>query len=195
MQDKDRTVARLKFLPLTPGRWDDFEALFGERGACGGCWCMWFRVGRKEFEAKKGAGNRQAMKEIVASGKRPGLLAYHRGRAIGWCAVAPREQYPRLLGSRILKPVDDQPVWSIVCLFVAKPYRGKGVSTQLLRAASDYVRKRGGTVVEGYAVEPKKDRMPAVFAYHGLASAYRDAGFVEVARRSPQRPIMRYVIG
>ena len=117
----------LEFRPLTPERWADFESLFGKRGACGGCWCMWFRVSRKEFETQKGAGNRKAMKATVDSGVVPGLLAYHEDRPVGWCSVAPRQDYPRLEGSRILKPVDDQPAWSIVCLFVAKSQRGKGV--------------------------------------------------------------------
>jgi GNAT superfamily N-acetyltransferase len=180
--------------PLTLDLWADFEELFGDRGACGGCWCMWFRISRKQFEAQKGEGNRRAIKAIVASGRVPGLLAYHEGRAVGWCSVAPREEFPRLDNSRILGRIDDRPVWSVVCLFVAKEHRNKGLSTRLLEAAVDYVRDRGGRIVEGYAVEPKKDVMPATFAYHGLASAYRGAGFVEVARRSQTRPIMRYEI-
>jgi GNAT superfamily N-acetyltransferase len=155
---------------------------------------MWFRLSHKEFEARKGEGNRKAMKALVRSGTVPGILAYHDGRAVGWCSVARREDYPRLKGSRILKPVDNQPVWSIVCLFVAKPYRRTGVSTRLLRAAVEYVWKRGGTIVEGYPVEPKKATTPDAFAFHGLASAYLAAGFKEVARRSEHRPIMRYSI-
>jgi GNAT superfamily N-acetyltransferase len=194
MTTGDPTKLRLKFSPLTAKLWDDFESLFGQRGACGGCWCMWFRLSHKEFEAQKGEKNRKAMKALVASGRVPGLLAYHRDQAVGWCSVGPRADYPRLKGSRILKPVDDLPVWSIVCLFVAKGYRRKGVSARLLSAAVEYVRSKGGKVIEGYAVEPKKDKMPDAFAFHGLASAYRQAGFKEVARRSDHRPIMRYMI-
>jgi GNAT superfamily N-acetyltransferase len=189
-----RATAGLEFEPLTPERWPDFEDLFGKQGGCGGCWCMWFRLSRKRFEAGKGEGNRRAMKALVKSGTVPGILAYHEGRAVGWCSIAPREDYPRLEGSRILKPVDDRPVWSIVCLFVAKRYRRTGVSTRLIKAAVDYVRERGGAIVEGYPIEPKKAGTPDAFAYHGLASSYLDAGFKEVARRSEHRPIMRRAI-
>jgi GNAT superfamily N-acetyltransferase len=93
-----------------------------------------------------------------------------------------------------LKRIDDQPVWSIVCLFIARPYRRKGVSVELVKAAADYVRKRGGKIVEGYPVEPRKDEMPDAFAWTGLASAFQKAGFVERARRSETRPIMRRVV-
>ena len=134
------------------------------------------------------------MKALVRSGNVPGILAYCEGKAVGWCSVAPREEYTRLKTSKILEPVDDKPVWSVVCFFVARRYRRTGVSLELLRAAVDHVRKCGGRIVEGYPVEPKKDRTPDAFAYHGLASAFLDAGFKEVARRSDHRPIMRYVI-
>jgi GNAT superfamily N-acetyltransferase len=134
------------------------------------------------------------MREIVDEGQVPGILAYLGGEAIGWCSVAPREEFGKLARSRILKPVDDRPVWSIVCLFVAKEHRGRGVSTALIRASVDYVAGRGGSIVEGYAVEPKKERMPDVFAYHGPRAAFAAAGFEEVARRSETRPIMRCFI-
>ena len=183
-----------EFHRLTTERWADFEELFGERGATGGCWCMWWRLTGREFDAQKGAGNRRAMKAIVDSGHVPGILAYHEGHPVGWCSVAPREEFPRLERSRILKPVDDEPVWSVVCFFIAKSYRRRGVARRLLKAALDYVRDCGGGIVEGYPVEPKKGGTPDLFAFHGLASMFRSAGFKEVARRSETRPIMRYVI-
>ena len=175
-------------------QWDDFVKLFGKRGACGGCWCMWWRQTAKEYEASKGEKNRRKMKKLVSSGEVPGLLACHEGEPVGWCAVAPRVDYPRLSRSRILKPVDDRPVWSIVCLFVAKNYRNMGVSSALIREAVDFVHKRGGRTLEGYPVEPKKERMPDTFAFHGLAVSFSRAGFTEVVRRSETRPIMRYEI-
>lgn len=155
---------------------------------------MWFRLTRSEFEKQKGAGNKRAMKRIVSSGKIPGILAYAGGEPVGWCSVAPREVFPVLQRSRVLKPADDQPVWSIVCFFVAKAFRHKGVTVKLLEAAIEYVRKQGGKIVEGYAVEPKKESVPDIFVYPGLAAAYRKAGFKEVLRRSPTRPIMRYFL-
>ena len=184
----------LEFHPLIPERWADFEKLFGERGACGGCWCMWWRLKNKDFEAHKGEDNRAMMKELVNSGVTPGILAYDGDNPVGWCSVAPREEFIRLQNSRILKPVDDKPVWSVVCLFVKKENRRKGVSTALLRAAVDFVREQGGDIIEGYALEPKEGKMSDAFAFHGLATAYRKAGFDEVARRSETRPIMRYYV-
>ncbi len=184
----------LEFHPLTPDRWMDLERLFGERGACGGCWCMWWRLSHREFEAQKGEGNRQALRALVQAGEVPGILAYRGGQPVGWCAVAPRERFPRLARSRILRPVDEAPVWSVVCFFVAKEHRGQGVHEALLRAAAEYVRQQGGGIVEGYPVEPEEGYLPPAFAYHGLASAFRKAGFVEVARRSETRPIMRLAL-
>jgi len=194
MRAEYETLPELEFYPLTKDRWADFEKLFGERGACGGCWCMYWKLERSEFERQKGAGNRKAMKTIVNSGEVPGILAFAEAKPIAWCAVAPRDSYPALNRSRILKKIDDIPVWSIVCFFVDKQYRNRGVSIQLLRAAIAHVKNRGGEVLEGYPIEPKKDRMPAVFAYTGLASAFKQAGFVECARRSETRPIMRFYI-
>ena len=187
-------LTELEFHPLTIDRWPDFEELFGERGACGGCWCMWWRLKRSEFERTKGEGNRLAMKAIVESGEVPGILAYAADKPVAWCSVAPRENFPVLGRSRILKPIDEIPVWSIVCFFVDKGYRNRGMSVRLLQAAIDYVKQQGGKVLEGYPVEPKKDRMPAVFAFTGLASAFLKAGFVECLRRSETRPIMRFYI-
>ncbi len=135
--------------------------------------------------------NRKAFRSIVDSGRVPGILAYADAQPIGWCAVAPRETFPRLEHSRILKRVDDKPVWSVVCFFVVKAYRGRGVSVKLLGAAADYVKRQGGKIVEGYPVEPKKGWTPDPFVYTGVASAFRKAGFVEVSRRSKTRPIMR----
>ena len=186
-------VPALEFHPVTRERWSDLEKLFGANGACGGCWCMWWRLKKKDYDAQKGAGNRIALKNIVTSGRVPGILAYCDERPAGWCSVAPREEFIRLESSRILKPVDQQPVWSVTCLFVDRAYRRRGISTRLLSAAVDYVSRQRGKIVEGYAVEPKK-KMPDAFAFYGLAAAYIKAGFKEVLRRSETRPIMRYFI-
>jgi GNAT superfamily N-acetyltransferase len=187
-----RRKLSLTFHPLTPDCWDAFATLFGDRGACGGCWCMLWRCSRAEFEANKGDGNRDAMQALVESGVEPGILAFAGNDPVGWCAVAPREDYPGLGRSRVLKAVDDTPVWSVSCLFVAKEYRRRGVSVALLKAATAFVAARGGTVVEGYPVEPKTAAVPAVFAWTGLASAFLRAGFREHHRGSATRPVMRY---
>jgi GNAT superfamily N-acetyltransferase len=194
MRRKRNQPAPFECHPLTPDRWADFEELFGERGACGGCWCMLWRLKRAEFERNKGAGNRLAMRELVEAGAMPGILAYLNGVPVGWCAVAPREHYPALERSRVLKKVDETPVWSVSCLFVRKDCRRKGVSVALLCGAIEFVRGRAGVIIEGYPVEPRKDDMPAVFAWTGLASAFLQAGFRECARHSETRPIMRHEI-
>ncbi len=155
---------------------------------------MWWRLKRSEFERRQGDGNKRAFKKIVASGEEPGILAYAGGQPIGWCAVAPREAYPVLDRSPTLKRVDDRPVWSVTCFFIARPWRRKGATVALLKAAIEYAARHGATIVEGYPVEPKKDSMPEVYAFTGMASAFRKAGFIEVARRSETRPIMRYML-
>ena len=177
--------------PLTPDRWRDLEALFGPRGACGGCWCMWWRMRPKGYKARKGEGNRRAFRALVAAGPPPGLLAYDGGRAVGWCAIGPRASLPRLDNSRNLAPVDDQPVWSISCLFVAKDAREQQVATRLVRAATDYALAAGATTVEAYPVDPPKRQVDA-FVWTGLLSNYLCNGFREVKRRAPTRPIVRF---
>jgi GNAT superfamily N-acetyltransferase len=194
MSSKTGSFLNLKFHPVTPSRWMDFENLFGERGACGGCWCMLWRLPRSKWQQQLGEKNRKALKRIVDSGEVPGILTYSDGKPIGWCAVAPRETFQLLERSRIMGKVDEKPVWSVVCFFVAKPFRQKGMSVAMLKAAAEYAGKKGAKIVEGYPIEPKKDRMPDVFANTGLASAFRQAGFKEVLRRSETRPIMRYFI-
>ena len=195
MPDKVDSRADLAFHPLTADRFRDLERLFGQRGACGGCWCMWWRLKRSEFEKQKGENNRKALKRIVECGEIPGLLAYADGQPVGWCSVAPREAFGALERSRVLKRVDDRSVWSVVCFFVAKPFRRKGLTVALLRAAIEYAREQGARIVEGYPIEPKKSPAPDPFVWTGLPSAFRRVGFVEVARRSPTRPIMRFVTG
>jgi GNAT superfamily N-acetyltransferase len=184
-------MTNLTVHPAGASRWSDLEDLFGERGACGGCWCMFWRLPRKKFEAGKGAGNKRALKRIVTSGPEPGIIGYLNSEPIAWCAVAPREDYIALERSRILKPVDDQPVWSVSCLFIKKPYRRQGISAQTLRAAVAFAASHGAAIVEGYPVEPSTNAIPDPFLWHGIASAFLAAGFQEVARRSTSRPIMR----
>jgi GNAT superfamily N-acetyltransferase len=185
---------KLETHPLVPEHWADFEELFGENGAYGGCWCMWWRITRREFEQQHGQGNRDSMKAIVDSGEIPGLLFYLEGKAVAWCSVAPREKYAALNRSPVLKRLDKVPVWSLVCLFVGKEYRNQGLIQPLLQGAINYVRNQGGKVIEVYPTLPKNDRLPPVSSFMGLPSMYAKAGFVEVARPSKSKLIMRYYI-
>jgi GNAT superfamily N-acetyltransferase len=172
----------------------DFETLFGKRGACGGCWCMFWRQTRSEFEQMKGDINRQLMHALVESGEIPGVLGYAGDKPVGWISIAPRKNFSALERSRILKPVDDQEVWSVVCFFVDKSYRKRGLSVRLLQAAVEYARQCGAKVVEGYPTDQGESSSPDPFVYTGLLSAFQKAGFSEVLRRSPKRPIVRYII-
>jgi GNAT superfamily N-acetyltransferase len=196
MQQPDATFdpSELTFKNATPSRWADIERLFGERGACGGCWCMAWRLRNKDWVAGKGSANKRAFKRIVTSGSKPGVLAYAGREPVAWCAVAPRGEYGSLERSRVLAPVDDQPVWSISCLFVLRPYRRRGVSVPLLRAAVKLATRQGARIVEGYPTQPHADKAPDAFIWTGVPSAFRNAGFKEVARRSKTRPIMRFVV-
>jgi len=182
---------RFEIHPLTPQRWRGFETLFGAHGAYGGCWCMWWRSTRREFEKRKGEGNRRAMKAIVDSGKPPGLLAYLGTEPVGWCSVAPREEFSSLERSPVLKRLDDQPVWSIVCFYVAKGFRGQGIAEALIGGALDYVRSRGGSMVEAYPTPPKEAPLAPVSSFMGLPAMFIRAGFVECARPSRSKWVMR----
>lgn len=179
-----------RFHPLTASRWKDLERLFGPRGACAGCWCMWFRLPRSEWSKGKGAGNRRAFRRVVERGPAPGILAYAGKEPVGWVAIAPRHEYAALGRSRSLRPVDERPVWSVTCFYVAREWRRRGLNARLLDAACAYAGRKGATLVEGYPVDPKKD-YPAAWAYVGLRSAFADAGFRVVARPSRSRMIMR----
>jgi GNAT superfamily N-acetyltransferase len=183
---------QLEIHPATADRWADLEKLFGRNGACANCWCLWWRLPRAEWVRGKSGGNRRALRQLTKQPIAPGLLAYRDGQAVGWCALAPRSDYPRLARSRVLKPVDDQPVWSVTCFFVGRRYRRQGITVALLKAAVEFAQQNGGQIVEGYPTEPKKEQ-PDAFVYTGLASAFRQAGFKEVARRSTSRPIMRFL--
>lgn len=180
--------------PLTDERWGDLEDLFGPKGACGGCWCMNWKVPRKEFDAGKGEVNKKSLRQIVAEGREPGLLAYDGALAVGWMAIEPRSHYPGLERSRILKPLDEEEVWSITCFYTRKEYRKRGVSRNLIEAAKTYVRGRGGLIIESYPVDDTTGSSPAPFVWTGIASAFREAGFEEAARRSEKRPVMRYYL-
>ncbi len=193
-QTQSLSISTLKFHPVAAARWNDFEKLFGERGACGGCWCMFQRLTRSEFIKQKGEGTKRAMKKLIHSGAAPGILAYAGEEPIAWCSIGPRENFSAIERSRILKRVDDQPVWSITCFFVNRNFRCQGVTAKLLKAAIDFARGQGAKIVEGYPIEPKQEKMPDVFAWTGFASSFKKVGFEEVARRSKTRPLMRYLV-
>jgi GNAT superfamily N-acetyltransferase len=182
------------FKPLTPECWHDFEQLFEEHGIQNGCWCMYWRAKRAECQRGFGEGNKQAFKAIVESGKVTGIVAYHQDRAVAWCSIAPRDYYPVLERSRMLKRVNDEPVWSITCFFVSKSFRRKGMTEILIEAAIEYARQRGAKIVESYPLQTEITKLLPYERYMGIQSTFERLGFHEVARRSERRSIMRYYI-
>lgn len=184
----------LEYRPVLPPELGNMEKLFEQMGSNKGCWCMWWRLKRKEFDRKYGEGNRKAMKAVVESGQVPGILAFLDDVPIGWCSVAPRENFPVLDRSPVLKRVDDQPVWSIVCFFIARPFQGQGLMSRLINAALSYARENGATIVEAYPVIPEASKNPEMQTYTGVISVFEKMGFVEVVRRSAIRPIMRFTV-
>jgi GNAT superfamily N-acetyltransferase len=189
---------QLAIRPLTPGRWRDLVRLFESKGCsiARGCWCMYYREsGRQVVPANRTLADvrRARMQALCEQGPPPGLLAYAGREPVGWVTLGPRAEFLKLAKSVVMKPVDDKPVWSIVCFVVRPDYRHRGVASALLRAAIDYAARRGATLLEAYAVD-KKERAQDDWLWHGTWSMYDKAGFVEVARRRPQRPVMRLAI-
>jgi GNAT superfamily N-acetyltransferase len=191
VKKKPSATTTLTFSPLTKETWKDFEHLFGERGACGGCWCMSWRLQRSEFEKNKGDGNKKEMKKLANSSEQIGIIAYLNNQPFGWCAVAPREQYVKLETARVLKRIDNKPVWSIVCFFLAKEYRRCGFSVELLKGVINYCKKKRVKIIEAYPIIPYSSNMPAAFAWTGFLSSFKKAGFTEEKRWSKARPIVR----
>jgi GNAT superfamily N-acetyltransferase len=181
----------LTFQPLTRENWTDIENLFGADSICRSCWCMWWRQSSSEWEKRRDSQRKEALKTIVSHGKTPGLLAYADGQPIGWCAVAPRAEFHRLERSRTLQRIDDRPVWSVVCFFVAKPFRQRGISTKLLEAAVRHAGTHGATIMEGYPSRSRAKQYDTT-VYTGLASMFMKVGFVDVGAVSKTRTIMRY---
>jgi len=183
---------KLEVHPLTPDRWPDLEELFARPGASipRSCWCMYYRKSGASASKPEAAKNKRALKSLVNRGTPPGLIGYADGRPVGWISLGPREDYARLERSRVMKPLDDRPVWSVVCFFVDSKSRGEGVSKALLDAAIAYARSQGATLLEGYPVDKPGDSEPA-FLWFGSKRIFDRAGFREVARRTPTRPVVR----
>ncbi|MBK9081898.1 MAG: GNAT family N-acetyltransferase [Rhizobiales bacterium] len=183
----------LDIRPLTPELWDDLADLFGPRGASSGCWCMWTRLTRPEWRAAGAEGRREAFARIVAQGPAPGLLGYREGKPVAWVAVAPRAATPRFDAMDKSAPVGDVDparIFAITCFYIRAGARRSGLMRAMARAAADHARAAGAAAVEVCAIEADR---PLAWGegFVGVASVFRDLGFVEVARRTPRRPLMR----
>lgn len=186
-------LSSLRFETLTAQNWGKFEELFGAKGACGNCWCMYFRLSPADFqEGKRDDGNKEAKRALVLSGKPTGILAFYEDLPIAWCAFAPREDFSKLARSRVHKPIDDQAVWSIPCTFINKDFRRMGVSVALLKGVVNYAREQGIRIVEAYPAIPTQEKLPDAFAWIGLYKSFERAGFEIVDQSSKSRPMVRY---
>ena len=191
--DNMEFLEAMTFEQLTRKNWGQFEQLFGPRGACGSCWCMYYRLNRTEFQEGKFAdGNRESMKALVWDNKPAGILGFYEGQAIAWCAFAPREDFLKLSKSRVHKPIDDKPVWSIPCMFIDKNFRRAGVSVQLLKGVVQYAKENHIKIVEAYPTIPTQEKLADSFAWIGLWKSFERAGFEIADRTSKNRPMVRY---
>ena len=186
---------RVAIKPLTPDTWDDLVELFGRPGAsiARGCYCMCYRRSGKPERApgvSYSESNKRALKALVARGVVPGLVGYDNGRPIGWVSLGPREEYAKLERSPVMKAVDDKPVWSIVCFFVDREARHRGVAAAMLEGAIAWAKKKRVTLLEAYPCD-KPRRSVDDFMWFGAKAMFDRTGFVEVARRKPLRPVVR----
>jgi GNAT superfamily N-acetyltransferase len=189
VRDRDENPAmRLTIRPLTLDLWPALEDLFGENGACNGCWCMYWRIGAA-YRTRSRAQNKEAFRDVVEGGPPPGLLAFDGAMAVGWCQLTPRDTLPWLDRVWRLKRVDEVPVWSLSCFYVRKGYRKRGVTSALIAAALAAAKRAKAPALEAYPLDA--DLTPSASGT-GYASTFARAGFKTVARHVPPRPIMRY---
>jgi GNAT superfamily N-acetyltransferase len=192
---KSDPTIKLEVEPVTKSNWNLFVKLFGDKGACCNCWCMYYRLSNAEFKAGQvDEGNKRSMKEIIWSDKPVGLLGLIEGEPVAWCAFAPREDFIKLEKSRVHKRIDDKEVWSIPCFFIHKSYRHSGITILLLKGAIEYARNKGIKILEAYPAIPVQKKIPDSFAWIGLYKAFERAGFKIVDRTSVNRPMVRYYI-
>jgi GNAT superfamily N-acetyltransferase len=191
-----RSVGRsLDIRPLTPARWSDLVSLFQRPGlsVARGCYCMYYRrSGRHQRPSGMtySESNKRALKALVDRGVVPGLLGYEGKRPVGWVSLGPREDYAKLQRSLVMKPVDEKPVWSIICFVVDPELRGRGVADAMLKGAMAWAREQGVRLLEAYPCD-KPARAADDSMWFGAKTMFDRAGFVEVARRKPMRPVVR----
>lgn len=190
-------LPRLRVRPVTPHDWPLLERLFGDNGACGGCWCMVWRVppGQAYWRAHKGEANRRSFKRLITTGAAHGCLAFAGDEPVGWVSIGPKADFNFLVRSRTLGSDLTPSTWSVTCFFVPSKWRDKGIASALLRGAVKLARARGGAVLEGYPVAIRKPgKMPPVFAWTGVPQLFAQAGFSPVGAKARGRSMVRRVL-
>jgi len=184
--------------PVTPDRFEDFADVINPNRRATHCWCLSHRLQAKDIEELGRGSREQAMRALCEREHPPGVVTYLDGTPVGWCNIGPRAEIPRLAQSRLIRPVDDLPVWSIVCVVVRSGHRRKGVTGHLLEGAVAYAASSGAPAVEAYPVDPQ-GRMDTTMAFVGTREMFERAGFEvigstdAVASRMP-RLVMRRVL-
>jgi len=185
-------MADLSISPLTSENWPALEELFGKAGASNGCWCMYWRIGPR-YRDRPREDNRRDRRRLAASGQPPGLLAVDGDVPVGWCELAPRADLGWLARARYLEPVDNLPVWSVPCFYVRRTHRGRGVMGTLIEAAVAAAASAGAPAIEAYPVDTAVSGHTGNL-FPGVAAAFAMHGFRVVARRKPDRPVMRRIL-
>ncbi|NKG20027.1 GNAT family N-acetyltransferase [Paeniglutamicibacter terrestris] len=181
--------------PVTPDRFEDFGDVINPTRRDTHCWCLSHRLGVKDIEELGGRSRETAMRKLCDRENPPGVLTYRNGEPVGWCSIGPRAEIPRLVVSKLIRPVDAVPVWSIICVVVRSGYRRQGVTEQLLEGAIAYAASRGAPAIEAHPVDPD-GRMDTTMAFVGTRTMFERVGFRvigttdAVASRMP-RLIMR----
>lgn len=196
------TEDQLRIVPANAASAEDVQVIFAEGDAATRCQCQWFRCTPAEHrttsrEQRIDRLDRQAHFGERGAATTTGLVAYFADEPVGWCAVAPRSTYIRLLGSRVVwagreEDPDDDSVWTVSCFVTRRGYRRRGISYALARAAVEFARERGAKAVEGYPIitgPGKEAGWAALFV--GASTAFTDAGFVEITRPTARRAVMR----
>ncbi|MGH7734859.1 MAG: GNAT family N-acetyltransferase [Gemmatimonadales bacterium] len=190
MADEHKAV----IVPVSAGRWDDLCTVMESCSYGRKCWCAYWYLPNAQYKAGWGETNRETLERLVKDSSEPGLIAYVGTQPAAWVSVAPRENFDRLRRSTNFARLDDKDVWAVNCFVVAKPFRGQGLMTELAGAAAEFALARGADGAEAYPIEPGP-KSGAGDLYLGTLSAFASAGYAEVARPLPRRPIMRRMRG
>lgn len=162
--------------PVTPDRFEDFADVVNRSRRPTHCWCLSHRLSAREIEELGGGRREQAMRQLCEREHPPGVVTYKDDEPVGWCNIGPRSEIPRLTGSRLIRPVDDVPVWSIVCVVVRSGHRRQGVTGHVIEGAVAYAREHAAPAVEAYPVDPV-GRMDLTMAFVGTRTMFERAGF------------------
>lgn len=179
--------------PVTPDRFEDFADVVNPNRRPTHCWCVTHRLRAGDIEELGQGSREQAMRQLCEREHPPGVVTYHDDVPVGWCNIGPRADIPRLAGSKLIRPIDDVAVWSIVCVIVRGGHRKQGVTGRLIEGAVAYAAENGAPAVEAYPVDPK-GRMDTTMAFVGTRSMFAEVGFTVIGTTDAQASKMPRLI-